>query len=125
VREERVVLEHRVHVSLERRPSRHVAAVQEDPTGRGSLEPGDQPEARGLAGAGRAEQREELAVLDLEVDVVDRNDRAELLGDAFESDRERPSRLSDFVCSMRFQNDSRNLPARIPTAETDAETERA
>jgi hypothetical protein len=34
----------------------------------------DQPQRRGLAGAGRAEQREELPALDVEVDPIDRRE---------------------------------------------------
>ena len=50
--------------------------------GVGQLEPGDQPQRRGLAGAGRPEQHEELAVGDGQRQVVDRRDGAEALGDA-------------------------------------------
>ena len=41
-----------------------VAAADQDPAGGDGLEPGDHPEQRGLAAAGRAEQRAELAGLD-------------------------------------------------------------
>ena len=62
VREQRVVLEDRVHVALERRPVRDVLAVEEDATLGRQLEAGDHPEGGRLARAGRPEHREELAV---------------------------------------------------------------
>ena len=49
------------------------------PVGR-DLEAGDHAQRRGLAAARRAEQREELAVAIVEVDVVDGDDVAEPLG---------------------------------------------
>ena len=48
------------------------AAEMDRPGGR-RLEAGDHPQHGGLAGAGRAEHGEELAVADLEVDRVDRD----------------------------------------------------
>ncbi len=39
----------------------------------GVLEAGDHPQRRGLAASGRAEERVELAVMDGEVEVVDRH----------------------------------------------------
>ena len=50
------------------------------------LEAADHPEGRRLAAAGRAEEAEELAVADLEVDVVDGDLVAELLDDIDEPD---------------------------------------
>ena len=82
VREQRVVLEHRVDVALERRHVRDVAAVEQDAAGGRQLEAGDHAQGRGLAAARRPEHREELAVPDLEVDVVHGDDVAETLLDA-------------------------------------------
>ena len=48
-----------------------VLALQLDQARRRLLEAADHPQRGGLAAAGRAEQAEELAVVDLEVDVVD------------------------------------------------------
>ena len=48
--------------------------------------PGDQAEQRGLAAAGRADEDDELAVLDLEVDAVEHLDGAEGLVHAGERD---------------------------------------
>ena len=61
VREEGVVLEDGVHVARVRRLPRDVFAAEGDAAGVRLLEPGDHAQRRRLAGAGRAEQREELA----------------------------------------------------------------
>ena len=53
-----------------------------DLAGRDRLQPGDHPEQRGLAAAGRADEDDELAVLDVKVDAVDDLDGAEALDDA-------------------------------------------
>ena len=54
----------------------------------GSLEAGDHPQQRRLAGTRRAEHREELALGDLEVDAVDGDDVAVRLSDAREANGE-------------------------------------
>ncbi|MEA2389806.1 MAG: putative spermidine/putrescine transport system ATP-binding protein, partial [Thermoleophilaceae bacterium] len=58
VREQRVVLEDRVHVAVERRELRHVAAVQRDGARRRELEAGDHAQHCRLARPGRPEHRE-------------------------------------------------------------------
>ena len=87
VREQRVVLEHRGEVALERRQRGHVLAVELDRALGGLLEPADQPEHGGLAGAGGTEHREELALRDLEVDAVDGAHVVELLDESAQGDR--------------------------------------
>ena len=101
VREQRVVLEHRVDVPVERRSIGDVGAVEHGcaPCGR-SLEAGDHAQHRGLAGARRPEQREELARADVERDVVDGDDCAEPLGHAAQRDRARGRVV--LVCFHRF-----------------------
>ena len=64
------------YVALVRRPVRDVEAAQLDAPFVRSFEARDQPQRRRLAGAGRSEQREELARLHLEVDAVDGDDVA-------------------------------------------------
>ncbi|MNM96029.1 hypothetical protein D3C81_1084930 [compost metagenome] len=73
VREQCVVLEHRVHRALERRAVGDVLAIQEDFPGGGKLEAGDHPQQGGLAAAGRAEQGEEFVVADIQVDAFQRH----------------------------------------------------
>ena len=72
VRVERVVLEDHRDVALARRGEGHVGAVDEHAAGVGDLEAGDDAQRRRLAGAGRAEEGEELAGRDAEVDALQR-----------------------------------------------------
>jgi len=76
VREQRVVLEHSVYVALGRRNARDIETGELDVTFVGLLEACDHPKRRCLAGTGGAEQREELAFGDVEVELVDRDDVA-------------------------------------------------
>ena len=85
--EQRVGLEHRVDVAAVRRDLGDVVAVEADRAVRGLLEAGDQAQRRRLPAARRAEQREELALADREVQRVDRGERAEVLRDLLELDR--------------------------------------
>jgi hypothetical protein len=85
VREEGVVLEHGVRLALVGRHRGDVASAELDPATIRPLEAGDQPEQRGLPRAGRTEQGEELALLDGQVDPVDRDDLAVVLADPFEA----------------------------------------
>ena len=64
MRIERVLLEDEGDVARGRRAPRHVAPADDDRAGVRPLEPGDQAQRRGLAGAGRPEQHDELAVAD-------------------------------------------------------------
>jgi hypothetical protein len=82
VRKQGVGLEDGVDGPLVRRPEPHL--LSEDPhasLGR-EFEAGDQAEGRGLPATGGTQEGEELAVLDLEIDVVDGDDvLTEPLGD--------------------------------------------
>ena len=84
VREQRVGLEHRVDRALVGPRPGEVGVTDHHPPGRGLLEAGDHPERGRLAAARRAQQREERPSWDLQVDVVDRGEVAEPLGDALE-----------------------------------------
>ena len=86
VREQRVVLEDRVDVARVGRQAGDVGAAQLDRAGVGDREAGDQPQRRRLARAGGAEQREELALGDVEVDAVDGGEVAVALGQAAQAD---------------------------------------
>ncbi|MCY1178138.1 hypothetical protein D9M73_184770 [compost metagenome] len=81
MREQRVVLEHCVDVALVRRQSGGFLSVDADGAGSRLLEAGDQAQAGGLAGAGRAEHGEEFAVPDIDGHPVDGLHLAELAGD--------------------------------------------
>src|SRR2546426_552015 len=58
--------------------SGHVLAVQHGPPGGRLLEAGERVDERGLAGAVRADQAQDLALLQDEVDPVDRVDAPEM-----------------------------------------------
>ena len=82
VREQRVVLEDGVDRPPVRLGVGDVLVAEVDPPGGRLLEPGHHPQRRRLAASGRAEQREERALRDGQVEVVDGGERAERLGDA-------------------------------------------
>ena len=92
VREQCVVLEDRVDVAGERRQVRDVVAAQQDLSVGRALEARDHPEHGRLAGAGRAQHREELAVEDLEIDAGHGGDRPERLVQPTEGDSHRHAR---------------------------------
>src|SRR4029453_17606307 len=77
--EQRVRLEDHPDVALVRWLVRDVGAVDDDRARGRALEARDHPERGRLAAAGRAEERDELASVGVEVEVLDRGDVAELL----------------------------------------------
>ena len=86
VAEERVMLEYESDTAVAGRNAGDVAPVQRYPPMVDLDEPGDGAQQRALAAAARAEQHEELALLDLERDVVDDRMRLIPLGDLVECD---------------------------------------
>ena len=72
VRVQRVVLEHHRDVAVLRRHVGDVAVADEDVARVDVLEAREHAQRRGLAAARGADEDEELAVLDLEVEGVDR-----------------------------------------------------
>jgi hypothetical protein len=87
VRVQRVALEDHREVAGARREIGDVAAADHDLAGRRLLQPRDQAEQRRLAAPGRPDQHHELAVADLQRDVVDGHDTAaELLRHAVDQD---------------------------------------
>src|SRR5436305_1311992 len=67
----------------------------------GSGQPGDQAQHRALAAAARAQEDEELAVLDLERQAVDDGEAAEAFAEVVELDRHRVSRVSGALSGPR------------------------
>jgi hypothetical protein len=55
------------------------------------IEPGDRPQKRGLAAAGWAEEADELALADIEIDTAQRLETAEALREI--ANREKGSRM--------------------------------
>ncbi len=87
VRVERVALEdHREVAILRRHAVLDLATDRDRPVG-GPLEAGEHAQRGRLATAGRPDEDEELAILDVEREVVDRDDLAEQLVDVIEADR--------------------------------------
>ena len=86
VGEQRIGLEDDAVVALRRRQHRDVAPGHPDAAGAVRLEPGDDAQQRGLAAARRPEEADELALGDLQIDVAQRGEAAEILADAFESE---------------------------------------
>jgi hypothetical protein len=86
VREQRVALEDGVDRPLVCRHRRHVDAVEQDPAGGRLLEAGDHPQRGRLAAPRRTDQGEELAGLDVQVQVVDGRRVPEVLAQTGELD---------------------------------------
>ena len=85
VGEQRVGLEDRVHVALVRREVGHVASAQVDGPERRLLEAADHPQRGRLPAARRPQHAEELALLDVEREVVNGGRVPEELRDALEA----------------------------------------
>ena len=75
------MLEHEADIALADAAGEGVIAVEQDLPLVRPFQAGDDPQQRGLARAGRPEQRNEFAGLDLQVDVGERRERIETLGD--------------------------------------------
>ena len=86
VREQRVALEDRVgRARTAAGPPTSTPSIRIRPSV-GRSKPGHHPQRRRLAAAARAEQREELAAAELEVEPADGGEVAEALGDALKLD---------------------------------------
>ncbi len=84
VRKQRIALKHHVDGTPMRRHRRKVDPVEQDTAAIRPLEARDQAQQRGLAAAGRTEQREELALIDVERKLIDRGEGAEAFAQAFD-----------------------------------------
>jgi len=89
VREERVALEHDAEIAPVRRGAHHLDAAEAQAAGVRPGEAGEDHQQRGLARAGRAQQGQELAAGDVEVDAVERRGAAVALDEAADLDRQR------------------------------------
>jgi hypothetical protein len=72
VAKQRVVLEHETHVALAHMHVGGVLAAEQDAAGVGRFQAGDDAQQRGLAAARRAQQRDQFAGVDVQVDVLQR-----------------------------------------------------
>ena len=84
VGEEAVLLEDHADVALAGRDVRDVAPVEDDPALGDALQAGEAAQQRGLAAARGAEQRDEVALIDAKVDVVQDRVVAKALDHALE-----------------------------------------
>ena len=84
MRVERVGLEHHGDAAIRGRHRVHRLAADQQLAGGDLLQPGDHAQQGGLAAAGRADEDDQLAVLDGERDVADGLDPAEGFGDVLE-----------------------------------------
>src|SRR5687768_2309347 len=101
-------------MALLHRAERGVFVAEEDLAGGRRLEPGDQAEQRRLARARWAEERNQLAVLDVERDVVERRVAREFLADVLDADIQAafplsavmlvPPRAGDLVAEAEFEH---------------------
>ena len=110
VRPERVRLEHHRDVALLGRQSAagrgHHAIAEEDlPAGRLD-ETGDQAQRGGLAAAGRPEQADQLPMLDLERDAVERGLVAEALREPAQDDRRHGDSYLPVNAGLRFSRNA-------------------
>ena len=90
VRVERVVLEHHRQVAVARRLVVDPLAADEHVAGGDVLQPDDHPQQRRLPAAGRPDEDHELAVGDVEADVVHGGEAVAVLLDDVASSRSRP-----------------------------------
>ena len=111
VSEQRVVLEHEADPAVARAARGGVLAVERDRARVGVLEPGDQAQQGRLARARRAEQRDELAGLDVQRHVAQRGEVAEALPDLADFD------AHGFV-SRRICHSSTRLATRVTSASS-------
>ena len=86
VPEQRVVLEDETNFAIARRLLGDVLAVADDGPGVGDFESRDDAQQRRLAGSRRSEQREQLAVRNVEADALERRKAAELLRNTIDGD---------------------------------------
>ena len=81
VAEERVMLEDEADAAIPRVTPRGIVTVEQHRPGIRSLEPGNDAQQRRLARTGRAQQRQQLTLIDGEADAIERDERPEPLAD--------------------------------------------
>ena len=86
VPKQRIVLEDETHPALTHMGVGGVLTGEDDPTAVGALQPGDDPQQRGLAAARGTEQRGQGAAREVERDIVECDEGTEGLVDVFDLD---------------------------------------
>ena len=87
--EQRVLLKHRVDAALVRRNGQHVRALEQHAALVGHLKAADDAQKRRLAAARGAQQRDEFALANVQIDVVQHLGIAEALADSLQLDQTR------------------------------------
>src|SRR5207253_5118722 len=99
VRKQRVTLEHHRDIAACRRQPRHVVPGDKNAPRVGLIEPGDEPQRRGLAAARRTEEHIERAVVQRKRDIIDATNAPRsgrpVLADVFDGDRRHEIPLAD------------------------------
>src|SRR5208282_1012948 len=112
VAEQRVVLKYETDLALANLDGAGVLAMEQHLARVGRLEPSDYPEQRGLARTRQPEQRDQLAGFDMQVDIVNRNELAELLGYVSELDTHAATLIARSSCSA-FAGTTRRSRKRL------------
>ena len=115
---QRIGLEDHADIAVGRRQMCDVGAVDQDRAARCPLQPGDQPQGRGLAASRRTKERDETALLDDEGDIVDRRHPAVALEYRAELDGGAPLGHRAFASG---KGANRRLSCRSPTRNWIAE----
>ena len=121
VRKQRIALEHDAHLAPMRRQCNDAAAVQADVARGRRNETGDQPQRGGLAAAGRAEQYDQLAGLDLQRHVAHHGMCAKMLRQILQSQCSRVGHRT--IRPRRMKRSSTSSNAAMPTVCTTATAE--
>src|SRR6185437_4944124 len=111
VRIEGILLEDKCNVPRSRRILGDVTAVDHHRPCIGTLEPGNQPQCRGLAGAAWSEQDQKFSVIDRQRKLAHRLDRAEALADIAQDDVSHGERSPRFQSVSRVHCLRRTVPA--------------
>src|SRR5690606_7280208 len=110
VAEQGIVLEHEADIALLHALFGGVLVAEEDAAGRGPLEPGNEAQQGGLAGAGRAQQRNQLARDNIQRHIVQGRKAIEFLADVLypyfhkSSLSVTPAGGGEFVAETPFQS---------------------
>ena len=105
VRIERVILEHHGDVAFfGRQPIVHDAVTDADFPAGDVFEPGNHPQQRGFAAAGRPDEHDEFAVMDRNVDAMDHGRHAESLTHVADCDRSHSLLPHAAVCRLTLSS---------------------
>ena len=101
VAEQRVMLEYEADIALTQVEAERILLAEENASGGRLVEAGEDAQQRGLAGAGRAEQREKLARRHAQRNVVQRGRVAKSLHDVLDGDVDRRAERYGRFCRGR------------------------